>query len=115
MLAAFWPLLIAVFVLWQIARNSASRNSSAQDWLDVPEAIRTLMQRAKSVMMLLFGIPVVLKILGWNSTEHARAYRLSVWIGIGFDIAFLFALEALFFRYGEFRSASDRERHSTQP
>jgi hypothetical protein len=59
------------------------------------------------VLIVLFFVWVALRVASLQSEEHGEVYRLVSWIAIGCDIALLFALEALFFRYGELRPVSD--------
>ncbi|MGA3024217.1 MAG: hypothetical protein ABSF98_05555 [Bryobacteraceae bacterium] len=115
MRAAFWPLLVGSFVLFQVARNSAGRRpANEQDWIRVPRTIRIVLQPLKtllSVLFVLFLLAPLFKLLSLNPGGHSEAYRLAAWIVAGGDIAFLLALEGLFFRYGELRSVADtRER-----
>lgn len=112
-----WPLFLGAFVLFQIARNSADRSfASEQDWRRVPSPMRIVLQRSKTLLIGLFFVAVLLKIWSLKSAEHSEAYRLAAWIVVGGDIAFLFALEGLFFRYGELRSvANAREAATNRP
>ncbi len=104
----FWPLAIASAGLNRVARNSASRAlESQQDWLRVPGPLRMVMQRSRTVLTVLFFVWVTLRVASLHSVEHGEVYRLVSWIAIGCDMAFLFALEALFFRYGELQPVSD--------
>ena len=103
-----WPLIIASAILDRVARNSASRApESQQDWLRVPGPLRMLMQGSKKALTVLFFVYVALRVASLQSEEHSGVYLLVSWIAIGCDIALLFALEALFFRYGELRPISD--------
>lgn len=112
MRVAFWPLSLGSFVLFQIARNSASRSpASEQDWMRVPATIRIVLQWSKTLLLGLFLLAALLKVWSLKSGEHSEAYRLAAWIAVGTDIALLFALEGLFFRYGELRAVAEARRH----
>jgi len=106
---AFWPLLIGSLVLFRIARNSASHGAgSEQDWMRVPAPIRVVLERSKTLLTVLFFVAALLKIWSLKSPEHGNTYRLAA-IVAGGDVAFMFALEALFFRYGDLRSVPEHE------
>jgi hypothetical protein len=81
---------------------------SEQDWVRVPGPIRIVMQRSKALLVILFYVAAALEVWGLKSSEHGNFYRLAA-IVAGGDVAFMFALEALFFRYGDLRSVPEHE------
>lgn len=74
----------------------------------VPGPIRIVMQRSKALLVILFYVAAALEVWGLKSSEHGNFYRLAA-IVAGGDVAFMFALEALFFRYGDLRSVPEHE------
>ena len=69
--------------------------------------LRTVMRRARTVLLTVFCLAVLLKV--WRLLPGGRAdfFGWVEWPLAGRDLAFSFALEALFFRNGELRSTEE--------
>ena len=89
-------------ILLLFARKIAGPVSAHdQDWLRVPKPIRIVLQRARTIWRALFALAVLLAIGNMISGSQSEAYHVSLRVIGSGDIALLFALEALFFRYGD--------------
>jgi hypothetical protein len=112
---AFLVLAIGAIALKVFAEQTASRDATSnRDWMAVPSSIRVVLRWAVTVtdvMLMGFAIAVLANLLGiapsWLATQPTRS--VPPFAGTAFravasgSIAALYALEALFFRYGELR------------
>jgi len=103
-----WPLGMGALVLRSLGRKIANPETTGnRDWQNVPTGLREIFPLAKKIVDTAFLLTVLLTY--WNLLHSASApkipgSRFAFQVVLDVEVAFLYALEALFFEYGELRT-----------
>ena len=113
--AALWPMIVGASVLFFLGRRIADpANRHNRDWMTVPRWIRIAMQTASKVVDWAILVLLLLTICDstvWHFVHISKFdgiansggyHRFSRGVISG-SVAVFYALEALFFRYGELK------------
>ena len=103
-----WPLGMGALVLRSLGRKIANPETTGnRDWQNVPARLREIFPLAKKIVDVAFLLTVLLTY--WNFWHSASApkipgSRFAFQVVLDVEVALLYALEALFFEYGELRT-----------
>jgi hypothetical protein len=106
------PLLIGALMLNSFAKTLANPDiTDNRDWIRVPgwirQALPSIEKALKAAWTLVFGLILVNQWLLHSALSDRSAYRVAVLLVLYGFAASMYALQALFFQYGDLRDESD--------
>lgn len=117
---ADWPLLLGLLALLYFGRKMATPEvHDNHDWMRVPGWIRSSLPRVFGTALWTLMLLIVLTqwshfLVSWpalQSLPENQMYRLAIRILYLACMTTLYAVEALFFTYGELRSTTAEDAH----
>jgi hypothetical protein len=109
-----WFLLAGAFVLHYCGKKAANRAvTDNRDWLGVPTWIRRLLKPAQGIVSILVLGTGFLSISALWVHSIAGISHFVARVSLAAMIAFMYALTAVFFAYGELQSLDQKSDHTS--